>query len=152
MKKVAILGIGNILLKDDGIGIHTVWEIEKTNWPSNVTVVDGGTSITSLLDVFIQNQKVIVIDSVKGGHDPGTIYRMTPEDLGKCIKSNSSLHDVQVFDLLDQIKLLGYDTEVVIIGVEPSEIIYEMELSEIVKAQIPSVIKWVEKEVEDANA
>ena len=149
MKITTVLGIGNLLLKDDGIGIHLIEELEKLAFAEtyNVELVDGGTCILELLDVFIKSEKVIVLDSLKGGHAPGTIYRITTEQLGGYIKENTSLHDVQILDVIKDSKLLGYDPQVVIIGVEPEEIIYDMELSYIIREQIPNIIEIIRKEL-----
>ncbi len=153
MKKTAVLGIGNLLLRDDGIGIHLIKELENEDFGSryNVELIDGGTFIFDLMDVFIKNKRVIILDSLKGGHKPGTIYKVTPEELGGYIKSNTSLHDVQILDLLKDINLMGYYPEVTIIGVEPSEIYFHMELSQIVKEQMSKVIEFLIKELQPIN-
>ncbi len=150
MKKIAVLGIGNILLRDDGVGIHTINQLQKEEYFQNIELIDGGTCIFDLLDIFIKNDKVIVIDSLKGGHPFGTIYRVTPEDLPSYIKSNTSLHDVQLLDLLTDINRMGYNPEVIIIGVEPKEICFDLELSDEIREQIPKVIKEVKEELERA--
>jgi len=149
MKTTTVLGIGNILLKDDGIGIHLIDELEKLDFAETykVELVDGGTSILELLDVFMSSERVIVLDSLKGGHEPGTIYRITTEQLGGYIKETTSLHDVQILDVIKDAKLLGSNPQVVIIGVEPDEIIYDMELSDIIKEQIPNIIEIIRKEL-----
>lgn len=149
MKTTTVLGIGNILLKDDGIGIHLIDELEKLDFAETykVELVDGGTSILELLDVFMSSERVIVLDSLKGGHEPGTIYRITTEQLGGYIKETTSLHDVQILDVIKDAKLLGSNPQVVIIGVEPDEIIYDMELSNIIKEQIPNIIEIIRKEL-----
>ena len=82
MYNIGVLGIGNILLKDDGIGVHIVNELLKESYPQNVDIIDGGTAILDLLDVFVKNNKIIVVDTLKGGHEPGTIYKVTPEEMG----------------------------------------------------------------------
>lgn len=147
MYKVGILGIGNILLKDDGIGVHIINELLKENYPQNVDIVDGGTAILDLLDVFVKNNKIIVVDTLKGGHEPGTIYKVTPEEMGSYIKSNSSLHDVQVLDILKNVNLLGYNPEVIIIGIEPSEIEYNIGLSDILQNEFEKLLNVVRDEV-----
>lgn len=149
MKTTTILGIGNLLLKDDGIGIHLIQELEKLDYGRiyNVELVDGGTCILDLLDVFAKSERVIVLDSLKGGHDPGTIYKLTPEELGSYIKANTSLHDVQILDIVKDAKLLGYNPQVVIIGIEPAEIIYDLELSPVISEQIPRIIDVIKKEI-----
>lgn len=148
MKKQCVIGIGNILLRDDGIGVHLINELLKENLKQDVDLIDGGTSTFDLLGYFLDNEKIIVVDSLKGGHEPGTIYRITPDELGTFIKANSSLHDVQVLDILKQANFMGYNPEVIIIGVEPYEIFYDMELSPTIKNEIPNIIRIIKEEIE----
>ncbi|WZL72505.1 hydrogenase maturation protease [Clostridiaceae bacterium 35-E11] len=152
MKKTAVIGIGNILLRDDGIGVHVIHELLKENFKAPVDLIDGGTCILDLLDIFVKNDRVIIVDSLKGGYVPGTIYKVTPKELGRYIKSNSSLHDVQVLDIIRQVNLMGYSPNVVIIGIEPKEIFFDMNLSETLKEQVPKIIGVIEKEIGDICA
>ncbi|MCT8976675.1 HyaD/HybD family hydrogenase maturation endopeptidase [Clostridium sp. CX1] len=149
MKNTTILGIGNLLLKDDGIGVHLVQHLEKLNYDTiyNVELIDGGTCILELLDVFARSEKVIVLDSLKGGHSPGTIYKLTPEQLGTYIRENTSLHDVQILDIIGDAKLLGYNPQVIIVGVEPAEITYDLELSPVISDRIPQIIEIIREEL-----
>jgi len=149
MEKVIILGIGNLLLKDDGIGIHVIEHLKELEYENNynVELVDGGTCILDLLDVFVKNKRIIILDSIKGGHEPGTIYKLTPEELGTYIKSTTSLHDVQVLDIIKDSKLLGGDPEVVIIGIEPEEVTFGLELSPVIKKTIPQITNIIREEL-----
>ena len=147
MYNIGVLGIGNILLKDDGIGVHIVNELLKESYPQNVDIIDGGTAILDLLDVFVKNNKIIVIDTLKGGHEPGTIYKVNPKEMGSYIKANSSLHDVQVLDMLKNANLLGYNPEVIIIGIEPSEIEYNIGLSDILQNEFEKLLDIVRDEI-----
>jgi hydrogenase maturation protease len=147
MYNIGVLGIGNILLKDDGIGVHIVNELLKESYPQNVDIIDGGTAILDLLDVFVKNNKIIVVDTLKGGHEPGTIYKVTPEEMGEYIKANSSLHDVQVLDMLKNANLLGYCPEVIVIGIEPSEIEYNIGLSKVLQNEFEKLLNVVRDEI-----
>ncbi|SHI66414.1 hydrogenase maturation protease [Geosporobacter subterraneus DSM 17957] len=147
MKKTAVVGIGNILLKDDGVGIHILKHIEEAAWSRDITLVDGGTCIFDLLDVFVKHEKVVIIDSIKGGHAPGTIYRLTPEELGSFVKATTSLHDVQVLDLLQNVNYMGYFPKVMIIGIEPEEICFDLSLSKTIKGQLPRMIEVLKTEI-----
>ncbi|MVX65167.1 hydrogenase maturation protease [Clostridium chromiireducens] len=149
MGKTTILGIGNLLLKDDGIGVRIIEYLKEIEFENtyDVELIDGGTCIPNLLDVFMTNEKIIVLDSIKGGHAPGTIYKLTPEELGTCIKETTSLHDVQVLDIMRDASLLGFDPKVVIIGVEPKEIIFDLELSPMIKETIPQITNIIEEEL-----
>lgn len=145
---VAVLGIGNILLTDDGVGVHTVNAMQRMIEFNNTAVIDGGTAIFDLVDVFIKHKKVIIVDSIRGGHAPGTLYRLTPGDLGALIRENSSLHEVQVIDIVGLVKHMGYEPEVVILGVEPQDIGYSLELSPGIKKVVPLLIQEIKKELE----
>lgn len=150
MSKTAIIGIGNLLLKDDGLGVHIIQELEKQDFSKNynVQLIDGGTYIFDLIDIFANYERIIIIDSFKGGHIPGTIYRASPEELGSHIKENTSLHDVQILDLIKDVHLMGYYPQVVIIGVEPAIICFDLELSQTIKEQMPIIVKLIKKELE----
>lgn len=147
MKKTAVLGIGNILLKDDGIGVRVVHHLEEKGSLPWVELVDGGTSTMDMLGLFLTYDRVVVVDSLRGGHPPGTVYRLTPEQLGKYKGFNVSLHDVQVLDLTRISAMLGKTPEVTIIGIEPKEIDESMNLSPEMEAALPDLVKLVESEV-----
>ncbi|EYE87286.1 hypothetical protein Q428_14125 [Fervidicella metallireducens AeB] len=146
--KRAVLGIGNILLHDDGIGIHVINELEKEELVG-VDLIDGGTAILDLLDIFINNDYIIIVDSLKGGHEPGTIYKLSAEDMDGYIKGNTSLHDVQILDIVKQAKYLGFCPQVTILGIEPEKIDYEIGLTDRLKNQLPQLIKIVKDELEE---
>lgn len=148
MAKIAVLGIGNILMKDDGAGVEVVNRLEKMSWPENVSFIDGGTAILSLLDVFINHQKIIVVDTLKGGHEAGTIYRLTPEQLGTWKIEKMSLHDVQVLDVLRMAALFNSHPEVIIYGIEPYTIELDLCLSAQMLDRLPVLLDEVKNELE----
>lgn len=147
MKKIAVIGIGNVLLRDDGVGVHVINELEKQKIDENIELIDAGTSIFELLDVFSRNDIIIIVDSLKGGYTPGTIYKLTPKQLEEYSISNVSLHDVQALDILRSVNLMGYYPDVTIIGVEPKEITYDMNLSPLILAQVDKIIEIVMEEI-----
>lgn len=145
-KKIAIVGVGNLLLKDEGVGVHVVQELQRRHLPSNILVIDGGTSPDALAFVG-QVDKLIIIDAVRGGGEAGTIYRLSPDDIDQSDRNPMSLHE---WELMDSLKLSSYwteGTEVVIIGVEPAEMEWGLELSAEVEARIPRIIQVVLEEV-----
>lgn len=147
MKDTAVIGIGNILLKDDGIGVHTVNELEKEGLPSTIELVDGGTSTLAMLSYFLECRKIIIVDALKAGYEPGTIYRIKPEDLVSYKKENLSIHDVQIFDVVKMARMLGADPDVVIFGIEPQEIRFELEMSDLMNSKIPDIIGLIKQEL-----
>jgi hydrogenase maturation protease len=150
-KNLKIIGIGNLILTDEGVGIHAVRELEKRGLPEWIEIIDGGTSTMELLDVIHGAVRIIFIDAVKGGGEPGTIYRITPDDLQEESEHPLSIHQVGILDVLDMVKQLGGNPDVVIIGVEPKEITWGMELSPEVNAKFPKLIEAVLKEIEASS-
>ncbi len=146
MSRTAVLGIGNVLLKDDGVGVRVVRELEDRGSLADVTLVDGGTSTMDMLGLFLTHDRVIVIDSLRGGHPAGTIYRLTPEQLGSYGTWRCSLHDLQILDVTRIAAMLGKTPEVTIIGIEPKRIEESMDLSPEMEASLPKLAELVEAE------
>jgi len=148
---ILVLGVGNILLTDEGVGVHVVQRLQKMDLPPHVEVMDGGTSGFDLLDDIEGRKKVIVVDTVKAGQPPGTVYRMTPDDMEEMGKSRISLHDIDMTDLLKLADVFKIQKpEVVIIGIEPKDMeSASLELSAEVAAQLPRVLELVMKEIGD---
>jgi hydrogenase maturation protease len=147
MKNTVILGIGNILLKDDGIGVHIVEKLKDENLPSTVELVDGGTSTLDTLSYFLEYEKVIVIDSLKAGYAPGNIYKIKPEDIKNYKRENLSIHDVQILDVVKLANMYEKYPDVTIFGIEPEEITFDTEMTDCMKIIIPEVINFIKKEL-----
>lgn len=147
-RKILILGIGNLILRDEGVGVHAVRELEKRDLPAHVEVIDGGTYLMDLLSVIQEAERIIVIDALKGGGEPGTIYRIFPDDLMAGSEQTLSLHQVGLLEVLGIVRQLGGDPHVVIIGVEPKEISWGMELTPEVEGELPKVIETVMGELQ----
>jgi hydrogenase maturation protease len=170
MLPVLVLGVGNILLKDEGVGVHAVRELtaraERGGSPRrhDVELYDGGTFGIDLLDTIANRRKVIVIDAVrpvlrssgaaaaKGGADaaPGTVLRFTAADLVRPGRPDLSLHQVGLFETLAMARQLGCaPEEVVIFGVVPMALEPGLELSPEVAAVVPRVIDLVLAELKN---
>ena len=147
-KKVLVIGVGNLLLQDEGVGVHVARELMGRELPSGVEVFDGGTSIMDLLPVIQEAERIIVIDALRGGEKPGTVYRLTSKDLEARGERSLSLHQVGLLESLDLVERLGSHPEVVIFGVEPGKIDWGMEMGWEVQAKVPKVIELVYQELE----
>lgn len=141
----AIIGIGNILQRDDGIGVWTVQELIKEGI-EGVEIIDGGTAVYDLVNIFMNFDRLIIVDSLKAGHEPGTIYRLSANEL-EYREGKSSLHEIHFLDLLKMIQKLGHNPEVTVIGIEPEEICYEMEMTDTLKGKMPQVIELIKEEI-----
>ena len=143
-----ILGIGNILLRDEGIGVRVVEVMQGLSLPEGVEAVDGGTSGADLVELLADRRKVIVLDAIEAEHPPGTVVRMTMQDILPKEGDSISLHQFGLADSLIMARQMGVLTDdVVIIGIQPKEIRPGLELTAEVAAMIPRVIEIVLAEI-----
>lgn len=148
-KPKVVVGMGNLLLKDEGIGVHVAHALERAPSPSDVElqVVDGGTS-PHILPLVEGVDKLIIVDAAKGGGEPGAIYRFGPEAINMEDEGITSVHQIGLLETLRIMKSLGREPkEIVIIGVEPKEIDYGLELSPELEKRIPDITAMVLKEI-----
>jgi len=141
------------LLKDEGVGVHLVQELAGSDiGHANLNIIDGGTSPDILSLVGDGIDKLIIVDAVKAGGKPGTIYRFGFADLDFDSEMPISLHDIGVLDSLRMMALLDRQPKsTVIIGIEPRTIDYGLELSPEVEERLPELIELVLKEIEETN-
>lgn len=145
--RITVVGVGNLLLKDEGIGVHTTYALQQIDIPHNVKIVDGGTSPDFPYDLK-EVDKLIIIDAVKTGGQPGTIYRFHPHDMDIESEGIISLHELGLEQSLRMMRLMGNEPkETVIIGIEPKEINWGTELSAELQQKIPEIINAVLKEI-----
>ena len=146
--RIVVIGVGNLLYKDEGIGIHAIKSLQEISLPPDVKLIDGGTS-PDLIAYTRAGDKMIIIDAAKAGGKPGTIYRFKPEDLAAGKGNLTSAHEMGVVENLNLMALTGNQPkETVIIGIEPEEIDLGMELSARLKRKLPQIIKVVLKEID----
>jgi len=148
-QRIIILGTGNLLLKDEGIGVHVIQRMEKLDLPDNVKLVDGGTAGINLPHLIAGADKMIVIDCTDAEDEPGAIFRFTPADVETPRRSvTTSFHQITLLEALEFAYPDGKKPETVIIGVQPKEIEWGMELTPEVEKVVPDVIEIVLKELE----
>ncbi len=149
MGRKIVLGIGNLLLRDDGIGVHLVRALEDRRLPPDVEVIDGGTAGCDLLPLLSGAEKIIIVDALKGGEPPGAVYRLTPQDFQQQADYDViSLHDIGIMDALKMLELMdGYMPAAVIIGVEPGQIEVGLDLTPEVSASLPFILDLVMREI-----
>jgi hydrogenase maturation protease len=151
-KPILILGIGNILLKDEGVGVHTANKMMEMDLPPDVEVMDGGTMGLNLLFYIEGRRKVIVIDTVITGDPPGTIYRFTDESLVDNKPMLRTAHGIDFSDVIKTSKMLGTKPEeIVFIGIEPESLDEGLELTPTIQKRVPVLIKMVMKELSLSN-
>ncbi len=150
MKKVKVLGCGNVLVGDDGIGIRVIEKLQAMELPPDVEVIDAGVGGLAILSWIEDADRVIIIDAVQTGNEPpGTVYRFTDKELPPSSMFMLSLHDLNLVDTLNVGRLVQkMPEEVVIIGVEVRRVAeFTKELTPEVEAAMPEVIDLVLKEI-----
>jgi hydrogenase maturation protease len=144
-----VVGIGNALLRDEGIGCHVAHALESVHLP-DAEVIDGGTC-PDVLQLVGDADKLVIVDAVRGGGLPGQIYRFQPEDIEMEEKPILSLHDIGLIEGLKSTQLRYNVGETVIIGVEPREVSWGVELSPELQEKMPQIIDVVLDELNNTE-
>lgn len=149
---VLVLGIGNLLMQDEGVGVRVVQELARRSLPEGVELCDGATAGLDLLDILAGRRKVIVIDAVRCDAQPGTILRIEIDDLTFKPGVAISLHEFGLIATLRAGRLLGCLPEhMVLYGVRPAHLDMGLELSSQVADVIPRLIEQVIAEVTETR-
>jgi len=147
--KVLILGVGNSILSDEGLGVHLVKRLQGEVFPDNVEIMDGGTLGLELLTYMDNVAKLIIIDCVKGGAEPGSIFRFEPDKVNVIPNEHKiSFHDLGIFDFIQLAALRESLPPTIIFGMEPKEIDWGEELSTPVAAEMGKLKALVTDEIE----
>ena len=105
-RRLLILGIGNLLMGDEGVGVHAARALETEHLPAGVEVLDGGTGGFHLLSYLGEYPSVIIIDATLDGSEPGTVRIVKPRFLSDYPRSLGA-HDIGLRDLIESAALLG---------------------------------------------
>jgi hydrogenase maturation protease len=147
--KLLIIALGNLIMSDDGLGIHVVRELQKEDWKEDISLLEIGTSPLYYLEEMSQAENIIAIDAIQGGEQSGTIYCLTEEDL-KC--SRNIIRDFHGCSLLNVIELsreiTNHPNNLLIYGIEPKALNLGEELSPPVKDSIPKLINLIREKIE----
>lgn len=117
---LTILGLGNVLLGDEGFGVHFVrWFAQRHRLPPDIAVVDGGTLGYLLLETVCGCERLIVIDCLKTADAPGSLYRFSREEIEAHLPPPTSAHEVKFADVLCKAEMLGESPEILFLCVVP---------------------------------
>lgn len=145
---ILVLGLGNPLRGDDGVGPRLVEELTRRGLPRGVTALDGGSAGLDLLQVLEGWQRVVVVDAADVGREPGQFVRFTPDQARLAQTADRfSLHNAGLGEILALANALGRTLpHMVIFGVQPAEIGWRQGLSPAVEAALPAMIDAVLEE------
>jgi hydrogenase maturation protease len=147
--RTVVLGVGNILLADEGVGVHAV-EALRADYqvPPGLQLIDGGTSAMELLEDLEGLDLLIVIDAVRAGRLPATLIRLSGDQVPVFFRARLSPHQVGLAEVLATLDLLGHSPrETVVLGVEPVSLETRLGLTEPVAARLPELMQAVVDEL-----
>ncbi len=139
MARRLVLGIGNVLMGDEGVGVHAIEYLQRESWPADVELVDGGTGGFHLLDYLSAKEPLVMIDATFDGKPVGTVTTLRPK-YARDFPRALSAHDIGLRDLVEAAQLTGALPDVHLITVSIGIIRpMEMVLSPMVEAALPAV-------------
>jgi len=145
--KTLILGTGNFLLKDEGVGIHLIRELEKENLPPDVGLMDGGTGGLHLLGWLQDYERIIIIDAALDDNPPGTIRLIHPR-YASDFPPLMSAHEIGLRDMIEAMYVEGNLPEILLIAISAASINeVGTGLSPEIQAVIPEVIQLVKNQL-----
>ena len=149
MTKVLVLGIGNMLLTDDGVGVFAAQTLQQEAWPENVRILDAGTFTHDIFYLFEGYDVVLVLDIVRCGGKPGAIYSLTEDELVKNEDQRLSLHDIDLIDSLNMAELLhNKRPTLLVLGMEPENFTtWNIGLSSAVQARFDDFVTVARGEI-----
>ena len=146
---ILVLGIGNVLLTDEGIGIRALKELERRyHFPDQVELLDGGTAGIELLRHISNRDHLIIIDAMKSDQEPGTVVRVDGTEVPAAFRTRISPHQLGLSDLLAAAMLTDELPEnLVLFGVEPESLDVGLDLSDRVEASVDKLVHAVVEEL-----
>ena len=145
-KSIAVVGIGNSLLTDDGAGIHTLERFAEDNADDDVCCLDGGTVGLALFDRLANLNGLIALDAMKLGKNPGAVTVLLGEDMDSHLRNqHGSVHEVGLSDLMDALRLSGnLPANRALIGIEPEDMDWGTKPTPVVAAAVPEAAAFAE--------
>jgi len=141
-QRTVVLALGNLIRSDDGIGLHALRRLEEDpSVPSSISFVEGGTKGLGLVPYICNVSRLLVLDALDVGSPPGTVLRMTEEDL-LSMPGNGSVHELALADILNALRMLGQEPqEIVLLGVQPATTELGTTLSAPLQDALPALLK-----------
>ncbi|MCX7760398.1 MAG: HyaD/HybD family hydrogenase maturation endopeptidase [Hydrogenothermaceae bacterium] len=121
--KIVVLGVGNVLFKDEGFGVFVVKYLEKNyRFKPVINLVDGGTGGFKLIEYFQDYDYVILVDTISVKDKAGTVYRVEGEKLAGISSYHQTAHEVEILQIIDLAALSGKSAKTIVIGIVPEDI------------------------------
>ncbi len=150
-EKKLIVGLGNVLLKDEGVGVRCVEYLNQSGLGKGIKIIDGATIGYGLLEEIKGFDRVVLVDAVDMGKEPGYISSFSAEQLLKMSSgAKFSLHEIGLVDVVQLGSKLGYDfSKVRIVGIQPKDVSRGDRLSEVIEKKLPLLAEKVLSETDN---
>ena len=143
--RIALIGLGNILLRDEGVGVHAVEALKKNyDFPEEVRLIDGGTLGLDLLPLIEGAEKILFVDAMDLKKDPGAIAVIEDQEIPSLLEPKLSLHHVGLSDLLFASRFMGnLPAKIVLVGMQPETMEIGLDLSPAVLQRFEELLRTV---------
>ena len=143
--RITVLGVGNILLSDEGVGVRVVERLnQQYRFPDNVQLLDGGVLGMRLMGIIGGTDVLIVVDAVKNKGVPGTLYRLADEEVPRRVLAKQSMHQMDLPEVLALCSAIDQNPSTVVVGVEPEDITtMEVALTPIIASKVDDLVAMV---------
>ncbi len=150
---MTVLGLGNILLSDEGVGVHAACMLRKKySFTPKVEIIDGGTMGLDLLPLFQDRDRILIMDAVDFGKPPGHIAMVEGDAIPSVLKSKLSVHHIGLSDLLLAAKLTRHTSlEICLVGIQPQSLDIGLELTEGIRTGMDVLIKKAVQKLTEWN-
>ena len=143
---VLVVGLGNLLMGDDGVGVHAVRALME-NPPDGALVLEVGTALVSAAHLLAAESRILAVDAIRGGHPPGTVAWFPARDTDS-VRPYISIHEAGILNAL-RVLAPAATPELRVIGIEPDSIDYRMALSPVVEQALPQLLDAIHRMVRE---
>lgn len=150
---ISVIGLGNILMRDEGVGVHAIRAFqERYDAPDTVEIVDGGTAGFDLLPLIEGREKVLLVDAVNFGREPGFIDTLVNDEIPARFGTKASLHHLGLMDILSITKLAGSaPTELCLVGIQPKALEVGLDMTPEMCDKVEILVERVVNKLRDWN-
>ncbi len=154
LPQITVLGVGNILLTDEGVGVRIVEHLNRHyEFADHVQLIDGGVLGVGLMGLIGSTDHLIVVDAVLNQQPPGTLYRLADEEVPRRVLAKQSMHQIDLPEVLALCEAIDKHPTVVVVGVEPEDITtLDVELTPTVAGKVEELAGMVLRELDRLDA
>jgi len=147
--KIMVMGVGNILLSDEGLGVRFLDELAKTPLPQYVELLEGGTAGLELVHLIKEVDFLIIVDAINAQAEPGALFRFHPGDIKVFPEQYQvSFHQIGILEVLAMANVLGQVPKTLIFGIQPKSLEWGMDISPEIQALFPRLTELILKEID----